>query len=232
MITIHETLDLMENHTIVLGYGDVGHRVVERLMNASVPLVVVDSNEEMFEDVDFTHFIGDATSESTLKKVGLERASTIIMTIGTDSDIIFATLVTRKLNPNSIILARANDTHSIDKMYKAGADYVASLSIIAGQMLGRIAVLPQDHPIKEETTMMYEGIEIEKYNVSSSSPLVGKTLVDLDLRNTIGCTVIGIHIGDETRSKIEPTTVILKGMTIAVLGSEEQIDSFREKYVK
>ncbi|MCK4938596.1 MAG: NAD-binding protein, partial [Methanosarcinales archaeon] len=111
----------MENHTIVLGYGDVGHRVVERLMNASVPLVVVDSNEEMFEDVDFTHFIGDATSESTLKKVGLERASTIIMTIGTDSDIIFATLVTRKLNPNSIILARANDTHSIDKMYKAGA---------------------------------------------------------------------------------------------------------------
>ena len=229
---MHETLDLMEDHTIVLGYGDVGHRVVERLMNAGVLLVVVDSNEEVFEDVDFTYFIGDAASESTLKKVGVERASTIIMTVGTDSDIIFSILVTRKLNPNSVILARANDINSIDKMYKAGADYVASLSIIAGQMLGRIAVLPHDHPLKEETIMMYEGIEIEKYNVSSSSPLVGKTLVELDLRNTIGCTVIGIHIGDETYSEIEPNTVILEGMTLALLGSIEQIESFRENYVK
>ncbi|MCK4928686.1 MAG: TrkA family potassium uptake protein, partial [Methanosarcinales archaeon] len=221
-----------EDHTIVLGYGDVGHRVVERLMNAGVLLVVVDSNEEVFEDVDFTYFIGDAASESTLKKVGVERASTIIMTVGTDSDIIFSILVTRKLNPNSVILARANDINSIDKMYKAGADYVASLSIIAGQMLGRIAVLPHDHPLKEETIMMYEGIEIEKYNVSSSSPLVGKTLVELDLRNTIGCTVIGIHIGDKTYSEIEPNTVILEGMTLALLGSIEQIESFRENYVK
>jgi voltage-gated potassium channel len=232
MITMYETLDLMENHTIVLGYGDVGHRVVQRLLNAGVTLVVVDSNEEVFEDVDFNYFIGDATSEFTLKKVGVERASTVIMTVGSDSDIIFSILVTRKQNPDSAILARANDIHSIDKMYKAGADYVASLSIIAGQMLGRIAVLPHDHPLKEETIMMYEGIEIEKYTVSSSSSLVGKTLVDLDLRNTIGCTVIGIHIGDETHSEIEPTTVILEGMTLAVLGSMEQIKSFRENFVK
>jgi voltage-gated potassium channel len=232
MITMHETLDLMENHTIVLGYGDVGHRVVQRLLNAGVPLVVVDSNKEVFGDVDFTYFIGDGASESTLKKVGVERASTIIMTVESDSDIIFSILVTRKQNPGSVILARANDVHSIDKMYKAGADYVASLSIIAGQILGRIAVLPHDHPLREETIMMYEGIEIEKYTVSSSSPLVGKNLVELDLRNTIGCTVIGIHIGDETRSEIEPTTVILEGMTLAVLGSVEQIESFRENYVK
>ncbi len=79
---------------------------------------------------------------------------------------------------------------------------------------------------------MYEGIEIEKYTVSSSSPLVGKTLVELDLQNITGCTVIGIHIGNETRSEIEPTTVILEGMTLAVLGSVEQIESFRENYVK
>ncbi|MCL7415173.1 MAG: NAD-binding protein [ANME-2 cluster archaeon] len=229
---MHETLDLIENHTIVLGYGDVGHRVVKRLINAGVLFVVVDLNEGVFEDVDFTHLTGDATSESTLKKVGVEQASTVIMTVGSDSDIIFATLVTRKLNPDSIILARANDIHSIDKMYKAGADYVASLSIIAGQMLGRIAVLPYDHPLREETILMYEGIEIEKYTISSSSPLVGKTLAELDLRNTIGCTVIGIHAGEETSSEIDPHTVILENMTLAVLGNVEQIERFHESFVK
>ncbi|MCL7474601.1 MAG: NAD-binding protein [Methanosarcinales archaeon] len=226
------SLDLNEKHTIVLGYGDVGHRVVQRLMNAGVLFVVVDSNEGVFKDVDFTYYTGDATSESTLKKVGVEHASTVILTIGSDSNIIFAILVARKLNPDSVILARANDNQSIDKMYKAGADYVASLSIIAGQMLGQIAVLPHDHPLREETILMYEGIEIEKYTIGPSSPLAGKTLADLDLRNSIGCTVIGIHAEDKTRSEIDPHTVIKEGMTLAVLGNVEQITRFHETFVK
>jgi len=228
---MHEIVNFIDNHTIVLGYGDVGHRVVKRLTSAGVLFVAVDSSEEVFRDVDFTHLTGNAASESTLKKVAVERASTVIMALGSDPDIIFAILVTRKLNSNCIILARANDIHSIDKMYKAGADYVASLSIIAGQMLGRIALLAHDHPLREETIMMYEGIEIEKYTVSSSSLLVGKTLAELDLRNTIGCTVIGIYAGDKASSEIDPHSVIEEDMTLAILGSIEQIKEFREKFV-
>jgi len=229
---MHETVNFIDNHTIVLGYGDVGHRVVKRLTSAGVLFVVVDSDEEVFNDVDFTHLTGNAASESTLKKVAVERASTVIMALESDPDIIFAILVTRKLNPNSVILARSNDIHSIDKMYKAGADYVASLSIIAGQMLGRIALLPHDRPLREETIMMYEGIEIEKYTVSSSSSLVGKTLAEIDLRNTIGCAVIGIYARDKASSEIEPSTVIEEDMILAVLGSVEQIKGFREKFVR
>ena len=229
---MHETVNFIDNHTIVLGYGDVGNRVVKRLGSAGVLFVVVDSDEEVFRDVDFTHFTGNAASESTLKKVAVERASTVIMALESDPDIIFAILVTRKLNPNSVILARANDIHSIDKMYKAGADYVASLSIIAGQMLGRIALLAHDHPLREETIMMYEGIEIEKYTISSSSLLVGKTLAELDLLNTIGCNVIGIDAGDKASSEIDPKTVIKEDMTLAVLGNVEQIKEFREKFVR
>jgi len=229
---MHETVNFIDNHIIVLGYGDVGHRVVKRLTSAGVLFVVVDSDEEVFRDVDFTHLIGNAASESTLKKVAVERASTVIMTLGSDFDIIFAILVTRKLNPYSVILAMANEVDSIDKMYKAGADYVASLSIIAGQMLGRIALLPQDHSLREETIMMYEGIEIEKYTISSSSSMVGKTLAELDLRNTIGCNVIGIYAGDKAISDIDSKTVIKEDMTLAVLGSVEQIKEFREKFVR
>lgn len=229
---MHETVNFIENHTIVLGYGDVGHSVVKRLRSAGVLFVVVDSDENVFRDVDFPHFTGNAASESTLKKVAVERASTVIMTLESDSDIIFAILMTRKLNPNSVILARANEIHSIDKMYKAGADYVASLSIISGQMLGRIALLPYDHQLREETIMMYEGIEIEKYTVSASSSLIGKTLVEIDLRNTIGCTVIGIYTGDRASSEIDPRTVIREDMILAVLGSVEQIKKFREKFVR
>ena len=131
-----------------------------------------------------------------------------------------------------MILARANNIQSVDKMYKAGADYVASLTIIAGQMLGRIATLPYDQPLREETMMMYEGIEIEKYTVSSASALVGKTLIELDLNNSIGLAVIGICIDDVAISDIDPAITITEGMTLAVLGNEEQIEQFRKKFVR
>lgn len=229
---MHEIPDFLKNHVIVLGYGDVGRRVVRRLASSGVLFVVVDTNENIFGDVDFPYIIGDATSESTLKKAGIEYASTVIVTLASDPKIIFAILVARKLNHNCIILARANDIPSIDKMYKAGADYVASLSIVAGQMLGRIAVLPSDHSLREETIMMYEGIEIEKYTISATSPMAGKTLAELNLRSTIGCTVIGMQAGDKTISEIDPHIPIEEGTTVAVLGDIEQIEKFHENFVR
>lgn len=222
----------MENHIIVLGYGDVGRSIVKRLTNAGAYFVVVDHRSEVFQDEEFAHITGEATSEYILKKAGVETASTIIATIGSDSDIIFSILVARKLNPNAIILARANDVQSIDKMYKAGADYVASLTIVAGQMLGRIALLPHDHPIKDETIMMYEGIEIKKYTINASSPMIGKTIAELDLRNTIGCTVIGIQVNNRTMSEIDPHMRLTEGLTLAVLGTKEQIEVFGNSFTK
>jgi voltage-gated potassium channel len=229
---MHEDFDFIENHIIVLGYGDVGRQIVKYLKKAGVLFVVIDSDETVFQDADFPYVVGDATNEFILKKVGIEYAYTVIINMEDDSNIIFSIIISRKLHPGVVILARANNIQSIDKMYKAGADYVASLTIIAGQMLGQIAVLPHDQPLKEETVMMYEGIEIEKYTVNASSPLTGKTLAQLDLRNTIGCTVIGIQIGGQTRSEIDPHTLITEGMTLAVLGNEKQIERFRTGFVR
>jgi len=229
---MHEKEVFLEKHIIVLGYGDVGRSIVKRLITAGVSFVVVDSKNEVFQDEDFIYLIGEATSESTLKKAGVESASTIISTVGADSDIIFSILVARKLNPEAIILARANEIRSIDKMYKAGADYVASLTIVSGQMLGRIALMPNDHPIKDETILMYEGIEIKKYTIDNHSPIIGKTLAELDLRNTIGCTVIGIQDGDKTMSEIDPNMRLTEGLTLAILGNQEQTDGFTKNFIK
>jgi len=229
---MHEELEYIDNHVIVLGYGDVGRQVVKRLTKAGVLFVVIDTDEKVFHDVDFSYIIGDAASESVLKKAGVKHASTVIIIMEDDSDIIFSTLVARRQNPNCVILARANNIQSIDKIYKAGADYVASLTIISGQMLGRITTLPYDQPLREETMMMYEGIKIEKYTVGSASALVGKTLIELDLGNSIGLAIIGIRIDDEAISDIDPAITITEGMTLAVLGNEEQIEQFRKKFVR
>ena len=85
---MHENLDYIENHFIVLGYGDVGRQIVQYLKQAGVLFVVIDSDETVFQDADFPYVVGDATHESILKKVGIKYASTVIISMEDDSNII------------------------------------------------------------------------------------------------------------------------------------------------
>src|SRR3972149_3679314 len=163
----------MRKHFILIGYGDVGHSIASVLKDAHLDFVVIDKNELKLKDKGFEYLSGDATDEDVLKRAGISNASTVIIVLNDDEDIIFTTLIARNLSPHCIIIARSNATRSIDKIYRAGADYVASLSIVAGQMLAHIAL---GH--EEKTIMMLEGLEIARHHVTSGSPLVGKTIAD------------------------------------------------------
>ncbi|QLC49755.1 TrkA family potassium uptake protein [Methanolobus zinderi] len=223
-----------DGHLIVLGCGDVGKRVIETLQHAGINFIVVDSDPDKLENADFEHIIGNATEEDILMDAGIETASEVIITLNDDTDVIFATLIARGLNPKSTIISRANSYRSIDKIYKAGADYVASLSIVAGQMLARMTSHCLEAACKkmDEDIMLYEGIDIEKHHVTGGSNLNGKTVEELNLRKSVGCTIIGIERGEEIITDILPSTTIEENDVIAVVGGKEEINLFKEKYVK
>ncbi len=215
----------MRKHFILIGYGDVGHSIASVLKDAHLSFMVIDKNEAKLKDKGFEYLAGDATDEELLKRAGISSASTVIIVLNNDDDIIFTTLIVRNLNPHSIILTRANATKSIDKIYRAGADYVASLSIVAGQMLAHIAL---GH---EEETLL-EGLEMARYPVTKDSPVIGRSIAEAKIRSRIGCTIIGIEENGKTTTDIDPSTIIKEGMTLAIIGNCEQMSKFREEYVK
>lgn len=223
-----------DGHLIVLGCGDVGKRVIETLQHAGINFIVVDSDPLKLENAEFHHIIGNATDEEILVQAGIRTASEVVITLNDDTDVIFATLIARGLNPKSTILARANSYKSIDKIYKAGADYVAALSIVAGQMLAKMTSYCLEASCKrmDEDIMLYEGIDIEKHNVGRDSFFVNRNVADLDLRKTVGCTIIGIERNGEVITDILPSIVIMKNDIIAVVGGREEISRFKERYVK
>ena len=212
-----------EKHLVVVGYGDVGKSIVDELERARAEFVVVDKNEGALLDKGFDYVVGDGSNEEILRRAGVASASTIIIALNIDTDAIFATLVARTLNPNAIILTRAN-APICDKIYRAGADYVASVSIVVGQMVAKLVI--SEH--EEDVVMLYEGIEIEKYHVREGSPFAGKTLEELDLRSNVGCTVIGIEKKGRTVTDIQGTTTIEEDSILAMVGSKEQIRKFEE----
>jgi len=212
-----------EERLVVVGYGDVGKSIVDELKQARVKFVVVDRNEDVLLDKGFDYVVGDGSNEEILKRAGVASASTIIIALDIDTDAIFATLVARTLNPAAIILTRAN-APICDKIYRAGADYVASVSIVVGQMVAKLVI--SEH--EEDVVMLYEGIEIEKYHVREGSPFAGKTLEELDLRSNAGCTVIGIEKEGKTVTDIHGKTTIDENSILAIIGSKEQIRKFEE----
>ncbi|MGP8320835.1 MAG: potassium channel family protein [Methanosarcinaceae archaeon] len=225
---------MKSGHLIVLGYGDVGKQIVEVLQNSDVRFVVVDISEHVLESENFEYVVGNAVDEDVLKEAGVESASTVIVTLSSDTDTIFATLISRGLNPESTIFARANSVKSIDKIYKAGADYVASLSIVAGQMLAKITATCMNSVCKDidEDIMLYEGIEIEKHHVHKGSGFIDKSVEELNIRHTVGCTIIGIERDSRVITDIVPSMIIKTGDVVAVVGTRKQISVFKEYYVK
>ena len=216
---------IMRKHFILIGYGDVGRSIATVLEKAHVYYVVIDTNELKLKDKGFEYVVGNGTDEEILRRAGLTNASTIIIALNNDDDIIFTTLIARNVNPHSIILARANSTKSIDKIYRAGADYVASLSIVAGQMLAHIALGHEENSI-----LMLQGLEIGKYQITQGSPLSGKSIADACIRSKIGCTVIGIEENEKTTTDIDPSIILREGMTLAIIGNSDQISKFKKEY--
>lgn len=217
----------MRKHFILIGYGDVGRSIASVLEKAHVFFVVIDLNESKLKDKGFEYYVGNGTDEEILRRAGIKNASTVIIVLNNDNDIIFATLIARNINPHCIILARANGTRSIDKIYRAGADYVASLSIVAGQMLAHIAL---GH--EEDSILMLEGLEIGKHQITVGSPLAGKSIADAGIRSRIGCTIIGIEENGKTTTDIDPSIILKDGMTLAIIGNNEQISKFREEFAR
>jgi voltage-gated potassium channel len=212
-----------EGPMMLIGYGDVGRRIVKVLSDRGASLSVVDKRELC--DVPFRHVAGDGTSEEVLVESGAKEAVGILIMLNDDSDVVFSTLLARNLNGDAFIVARANHVSSAEKIYRAGADYVASVPIVASQMLARIAQR-QD----EEFTMIYEELEMARFRVGFGSRLVGRSLGELNLPEKVGCTVAAMERDGKGLLDIGPETVVERGDLLAVIGSFESIEKFGRRY--
>lgn len=123
-------------HSVIAGFGDVGSAAYRELLSAGVSCTIVDSRRYEIEN----QVIGNAENEEILAQARITDARYCILGLNNDDINIFATLMARNMNPGIRILARANNPASVDKLYRAGADYVALLPMIGGQTIGRIVL--------------------------------------------------------------------------------------------
>jgi Trk K+ transport system NAD-binding subunit len=202
--------------TVVVGTGEVGRVVVDRLDEAGVEHTAVDVHPGDAVDV-----VGDATEPATLREAGVPDASSVVLALPDDTAAEFATLVARDMAPDAMIAARAEQRESVRKMYHAGADYVLSLGSIAGRMIAA-AVL-------EEETLVSTDTQVSVVEMPAPG-LAGSTLVGADVRARTGCTVVAVERDGEAITELGADFRVEPGDDLVVAGTDADLNRFREQF--
>lgn len=141
--TMTETeFDLLEDHVVILGYGDLTEPLLEVIADER-DLIIVTSDADQatrLRNRDHAVIVGDPSDDEPLERAGIDRASAVVVATESDADDAFAILTARELNPTARIVAAATARNNVQKLRRAGADTVFSPAVIGGRLLGQSAL--------------------------------------------------------------------------------------------
>ncbi len=127
----------LEGHTIVVGIGRVGKRIVDALAAQSVPLYVIDESDEEIKRLNARNIEGIAGSAATLLyAANPAKAASMIVAIPSNFEAGEAIEQARSANPTMPIIGRAQNEPEAEYLTKYGAtDVVITSDTLADAML-------------------------------------------------------------------------------------------------
>ena len=213
-LTLSETRRRRRGSVVVVGYGMVGHSAAAEV-RPSEEVVVVDERDAPGVDI-----VGDATDRETLEAAGIDDARAVVIALDSDTTTIFATLAVKQVAPHAEVIVRANDADSVPKLYRAGADYVLSLSTVSGRLIA-------SHLLDEEVLRPETQVDL----VRTAAPhLDGRTLAEADVRAETGVTVVAIERNGDLLTNIGPDTEVVEGDRLVVAGTDDAVNRFNERF--
>ena len=123
---------------IIAGFGPVGRRVAADLEAARVSFAVIDMNPDTIRALQATGvraYVGDAATQTTLLRAGLEQARAMVVTVPDDEAVRRIIATTRRYRTDILIAARTTGARAMDALREAGADLVVSDELVAADRM-------------------------------------------------------------------------------------------------
>lgn len=220
LVSIYHVSD---NPVLIIGAGRVGKAAAKSLNERQIDFRIIDKDPaRKFDGEKF--ILGDAADHSILKKAGLNEAHTVLITTHDDDMNIYLTIYCRQLRPNIEIISRTTYEKNVNTMHRAGADFVMSYASMGANSIFNILE-------GQDVLVLAEGLNIFNHKVNHS--LADKSLIESDIRNKTGCTVVAIKCKDEGMMvSPEPDRVLKQDQEIILIGSAEGETAFNTAYKK
>jgi len=136
--------EVLQGQVIVVGYGRSGKAAARVLRAAGIPLLIVELNHSLFEDMNADGFAGvwgDITSEEILHAAQVESARILLLTVPDQSSVHLSVERARRLNPKVVVIARAVREHHVAELRKLGVDAAVQPEFEGGVEMVRQALL-------------------------------------------------------------------------------------------
>jgi voltage-gated potassium channel len=218
----------LSDHYIICGYGRIGTLICSELQAYDKKFVVIENGPEAIEDLNkagFLYLPMDATSDDTLMKAGIMKAKAIVTAVRSDADNVFITLTAKGLRPDIFVLARSSEEKSEMKLKRAGANRVVSPYLLGGKRMAHVLIRPTVIDFIDIAVMEGNlGLHMEEAIVKPGSRLIGKNLVESNLRKDFGVIIVLIkkHHGEMIFNP-QPTEVLEAGDVIVAMGRIEEM---------
>ncbi|GAB7018477.1 NAD-binding protein [Halostagnicola bangensis] len=146
-------IELIDQHVLVLGYGELTEPIVDELATSNQSFAVVTANTDAAErlsDREIPVIVDDPSDEEPLEQAHIERARAVVVATNTDAEDALTILTARQLAPDKPIISAATDRENIPKLERAGADTVISPALLGGHLLVRSALGSDDSELIEQ----------------------------------------------------------------------------------
>jgi voltage-gated potassium channel len=229
------TIQRMQDHFIICGYGRVGRRVGEEFRAAGIPYVVLDYREDAVaaaKELDDLLIEGDATEDEDLRRAGVDRAKGLVAASDDDAANLYIALSARAVRPDLQIVARASDEDAEKKLRLAGADRVVLPYATAGRTMASLVLKPHVTAFLDAVmTATGPDLHLEEIEVPETCPQAGKTIRDIRVRHETGAIIIAMRKRDGTFDTTpEPDVVVEVGDVLVGVGTSDELRKLEDLF--
>lgn len=242
-----------KDHVVVVGYGRVGHHIVDVLGYLKIPRLVIDGEATRIAELDkmgVPTLYGDAANSEILKHAGLRHARALVVTVPDEATAEVVVASAREITPKLPIVARAGTQGGVTRLAELGAQDVihpeleGGLEIVRHTLL-RLGLPPlqvqsytdivrRDHydlkisttdefSLLEQLLHAFHGMEIVWHEVGSNSALINQTVATAGIRDQTGASIIAIKRGDDIIANPKSAFRFQSDDIIGIIGDGPQV---------
>jgi monovalent cation:H+ antiporter-2, CPA2 family len=244
-------------HVVVCGYGRIGRNIVRVLQQQHYPVLVIDQSEsrvQLLRDAEIPYIYGNASSLYVLEKAGVAEAKCMAIALPDPMSSRLALKRALEIAPELDIVVRASKPQDVESLYQLGAKEVvqpeleASLELSAHVLKGMGMGMVQQF-VQQIRASRYAGLRTDRsfdelarevkaatsdmnnkwYAMPESSPLLGMTLEEADIRRLTGVTLMAIRRAGGLEIDYPTVDVTVEqGDRVLLVGSDSELLAFDE----
>lgn len=206
----------------ILGLGIFGSTIATHLSQRGCDVIAVDMDASCVERLaDVCEAVqADFTDLSQLQDLGIEDVDCAVVATGSHLEQSILGVLNLKELGVPYIIAKAKNRKYATVLTKLGVDKVIQPEKESGKRIAKLLASSNLADLVEldPNTLLAELV--------APTSWIGKSIIELDLRNRYGVNIIGIKKGVEGRLSIllDATTVIEKGDNVVFIGTNEAVE--------